>query len=174
MPLGTNRSWAEQPIGLKATKANVLAALTRINDLPEWATVIIYYSGHGVTDPTAKDVWLQLAGQTIVSHHEGISACGVIETARGASYLGELHVIIDACFSGRGALTGGLTLKEFGKNTTILTSSEEIQNSYPIKVDSRPTMSAFTHTLLRALGAECQNADDTGDGHPAIFRTCDL
>ena len=128
------------------------------------ATVIVYYSGHGVKDPTDKDVWLQLAGQTRVSDHLGISIGGLIETARGASYLGELHVIVDACFSGQGALTGSLTLKEFGKQTTVFTSSSDIQNSYPIQVDPTHKLSAFTHTLLRAWGPEWGTADDNGDG----------
>ncbi|MGH7231412.1 MAG: hypothetical protein ACREJU_08635, partial [Nitrospiraceae bacterium] len=87
----------DQPIGAQASQGNVIAALQKIRGLPEWATVIVYYSCHGVADPTAKDVWLQLAGQTSVSDHFGISVGGLIETARGASYLGELHVIVDAC-----------------------------------------------------------------------------
>lgn len=169
----------DQPIGLKATQGNVNATSEKIHDLPEWATVIVYYSGHDVTDSTAKDVWLQLAGQDVVSDHLSISVSGLVEKARGASYLGELHLIIDACFSGRGAFTGELTLKEFGKNTTILTSSEEVQSSYPIKINSRPTMSAFTHTLLRALGPKWQNADDSSDGilqfsEPATFSRIEL
>ena len=155
---------ATQPIGEQATQGNVITALQAIRELPEWATVIVYYSGHGVKDPTDKDVWLQLAGQTQVSDHLGISIGGLIETARGASYLGELHILVDACFSGKGTLTGNLTLKEFGKNTTVLTSSSDIQNSYPIQVDPTRRLSAFTHTLLRAWGPEWGTADDNGDG----------
>ena len=155
----------EAPVLREPTSGRVTMALKEIRKLPERATVIVYYSGHGVTDPQDKDVWLQLAGQPEVGDHLGISVGQVVETARGATFLGELHVVVDACFSGRGAHTGALTLKEFGHKTTILTSSTERQTSFPIiPPGGSATLSAFTHTLLEAWGPDWSAADDNSDG----------
>ncbi|GJL66799.1 MAG: hypothetical protein NPIRA05_17700 [Nitrospirales bacterium] len=154
----------EQLIGATANKGNVNAVLKRIRDLPEWASVIVYYSGHGVASPNDKDVALQLAGQDDLDYGLGIKVADLIESAKSNTYLGELHVIIDACFSGTGAFSGALTLKEVGAKTTIFTSSSTTQNSFAIRLDDGTKLSAFTHAMLQALGSEWGKADDNGDG----------
>ncbi|WP_454061781.1 tetratricopeptide repeat protein [Candidatus Nitrospira salsa] len=154
----------KQLIGATANKNEVNAALKRIRNLPEWASVIIYYSGHGVASPNDKDVSLQLAGQNDLDYGLGIQVADLIESARNTTYLGELHLIIDACFSGTGAFTGALTLKEVGAKTTIFTSSATTQNSYPVTLEAGSKLSAFTHTILQALGQDWRKADDNGDG----------
>ncbi|WP_447971769.1 tetratricopeptide repeat protein [Nitrospira sp. M1] len=154
----------KQLIGATATKNKVNAALKRIRTLQEYASVIIYYSGHGVASPNDKDVSLQLAGQNDLDYGLGIQVADLIESARDTTYLGELHLIIDACFSGTGAFTGALTLKEVGAKTTIFTSSATTQNSYPVTLNTGSKPSAFTHTILQALGQDWRKADDNGDG----------
>jgi hypothetical protein len=153
-----------EPVLTDPRQGRVVEAVQEIRELPETATVVIYYSGHGVVDPQEKDVWLQLAGQSKVTDHLGVSVSQLIENARGSSYKGELHIIVDACFSGRGAYTGNLTLKEFGSNTTVLTSSSETQNSYALRLDDGTELSAFTYALAEAWGPEWSRADDNGDG----------
>ncbi|GJL64505.1 MAG: hypothetical protein NPIRA04_31590 [Nitrospirales bacterium] len=154
----------EQLIGATANKGKVNAALKRIRDLPEWSSVIVYYSGHGVASPNDKDVSLQLAGQDDLDYGLGIKVADLIESAKNTTYLGELHVIVDACFSGTGAFTGALTLKEVGPKTTIFTSSSTTQNSLAIKLDDGTKLSAFTHALLQALDSDWGKADDNEDG----------
>lgn len=146
-----------------ATQNNVVASLKKIGELPDNSLVVVYYSGHGVTDPKGKDVWLQLYGQDTLSYGLGLSLSNLIDLARGKDYKGELAVIIDACYSGQGALSSALTLKDLGVNTTILTSSSELQESYPIDVD-KTTMSAFTHFLLEGFTSDWDTADDNHDG----------
>jgi tetratricopeptide (TPR) repeat protein len=154
----------EEPVLSNPTQGRVVEVLHNIRELPQTATVILYYSGHGVVDPQEKDVWLQLGGQSTVEDGLGISVSKAVGDARGASYKGELHIIVDACFSGRGALTGGLTLKEFGHKTTILTSSSESQKSFPVRLDDGAELSAFTYTLLEGWGREWSKADENHDG----------
>ncbi|GJL50339.1 MAG: hypothetical protein NPIRA01_15660 [Nitrospirales bacterium] len=151
-------------VGSLAEKETVITALRKIRDLPEWASVVIYYSGHGVASPDDKDVALQLADQTILDYGLGIKVSDLIESARDKNYNGELHLIIDACFSGTGAFTGALTLKELGPKTTILTSSATTQNSIAITLANGTKLSAFTHALLQATGKDWAKADDNGDG----------
>jgi tetratricopeptide (TPR) repeat protein len=153
-----------EPVLLNPTQNRLVEALQEIRELPGTASVVLYYSGHGVVDPQEKDVWLQLAGQSKIRDHLGVSVSQLIENARGVSYRGELHIIVDACFSGRGAYTGGLTLKDLGNNTTILTSSSETQNSYPMRGDGGTKLSAFTYTLLEGWGPDWLRADDNHDG----------
>lgn len=88
------------------------------------------------------------------------------------SYLGELYVIVDACFSGLGGLTGKRTLRGFGARTAVLTSNvlkksekkPEVQFSYPIALADGTQLSAFTHTFLQAIGPDWSHSDDSGDG----------
>ena len=162
--LGYKSLIEKQLIGPIADRDNVNAALKRIRDLPEWASVIIYYSGHGVASPNDKNVSLQLTGQNDLDYGLGYKVSDLIESARDESYLGELHLIIDACFSGKGAFTGALTLKEMGAKTTIFTSSSTTQTSIPITLENGTKLSAFTHAMLQALGPEWHKADDNGDG----------
>ncbi|MCA9472742.1 MAG: tetratricopeptide repeat protein, partial [Nitrospira sp.] len=160
------RPLVQKPIvGPIATRDNLTTTLEQIRELGEWASVVIYYSGHGVASPNDKDVSLQLAGQSSLDYSKGIKVSDLIEAARGdKKYFGELHLIIDACFSGTGAFSGALTLKELGSKTTILTSSSTTQNSIAITLENGTKLSAFTQTLLQALGEEWRTADDNGDG----------
>ncbi|MGB0910082.1 MAG: caspase family protein, partial [Nitrospirales bacterium] len=96
----------EQLIGSIANRGNVNAALKRIRDLPEWASVIVYYSGHGVANPKDNDISLQLTGQEDIDFGEGFRVANLIDSARSTTYLGELHLVIDACFSGVAAYSG--------------------------------------------------------------------
>jgi tetratricopeptide (TPR) repeat protein len=146
----------------RATHGNFVANLKKIRELSNDALVVVYYSGHGVVDPQEKDVWLQLYGQDSIGDGLGLSLSNLISTARGKGYKGDLAVIIDACYSGQGALASALTLKDL-KDTTIFTSSSEIQESYSINVD-KIEMSAFTHFLLEGLTTDWDLVDENRDG----------
>jgi tetratricopeptide (TPR) repeat protein len=160
------------PLFRNPTRDQLVTALQDIRDLPEWSSVLVYYSGHGVAEPSKQDVWLQLGGQEHIKDHLGVALSEVINIPRGASYMGELYVIVDACFSGLGGLAGKLTLREFGSRTAVLTSNilqgtkskPNIQFSYPITLPDNTQMSAFTHVLLQALGRDWFRADDNMDG----------
>jgi hypothetical protein len=60
-------------------------------------------------------------------------------------------------------LTAGLTLKDLGPGTTILTSSTDIQESQKIDTGTEQ-MSAFTYSLLRALTADWNEVDPAKSG----------
>jgi len=161
-----------QPLFQNPTRDQVVTALEEIRDFPEWSSVVVYYSGHGVAEPSKQDVWLQLGGQERIKDHLGIAVSEVIDIPRGVSYLGELYVIVDACFSGLGGLTGKLTLRDFGARTAVLTSNvlkgsekkSEVQFSYPITLPDGTQLSAFTHTFLQGIGPDWSHSDDNGDG----------
>ncbi len=172
--LGYTPLIATQPLFRNPTRDDIITALRGIRDFPEHASIIVYYSGHGVAEPKNQDVWLQLGGQKQIGDHFGISVTELIGIPRGATYLGELYVIVDACFSGLGGLSQKLTLRDLGTKTAVLTSNQlkesklqktpEQQLSYPITLDDGTTISAFTHTLIQGLGADWHIADDNGDG----------
>jgi tetratricopeptide (TPR) repeat protein len=146
-----------------ATLNNFVAILKTLDkNMPDNSIVVVYYSGHGAVDPKGEELWLQLYGQDTVGWGLGLSLSNLVKTARNSGYEGELAVIIDACYSGQGALASALTLRDL-KDTTIFTSSSEIQESYSINVD-KIDMSAFTHFLLEGLTAEWDAADDNKDG----------
>ena len=131
------------------------------------ATIVLYYTGHRAIGP--KDLWLQTAGQEEVGDGQGVSVSDLIIHVRrhpdGArAFEGELVVIVDACYSGQGTVSQGLTLGDFGSPTTILTSSTEIQESYAFNQPGKPQMSAFTHALLEGLGPHWGDSDGDHDG----------
>lgn len=157
--------------GTDATAIAIEAALNKARKKREEATVVIYYTGHGAVD--AKDLWLQTAGQVKVGAEQGVAVSDLIKQIRlpesearpGHPFEGELILILDACYSGKGTLSDRLTLSELGKHTTILTSSSDTQESFSLNPPQVPKqMSAFTYTLLQGLGPDWANADGNHDG----------
>jgi tetratricopeptide (TPR) repeat protein len=146
----------------RATLNNFVANLKKLKDLPDNSLVIIYYSGHGAVEPQGEELWLQLYGQDKVEWGLGLSLSNLIKTTRNNGYKGELAVIIDACYSGQGALATALTLKDL-KDTTVFTSSSEIQESYSINVE-KVDVSAFTYFLLKGLTTDWDLVDENRDG----------
>src|SRR6185436_8776445 len=112
-----------------ATRENVLSQLEKIHSLERDALVVIYYSGHAVTDSQGKDLWLQLYGQDKIGEYRGISAANLLGAARGATYKGELALVLDTCYSGRGTKSSQLSLDE-PDNTVVFASSASYQASY--------------------------------------------
>jgi tetratricopeptide (TPR) repeat protein len=153
--------------GKAATASAIMASLDEARKKEEDATFIIYYTGHGAVGP--KDLWLQTAGQVKVGDGQGVKVSDLIvqirQTATGKAFEGEVVLILDACYSGQGTVSQGLTLGELGKRTTILTSSTDIQESFSLNPPVVPKqMSAFTHTFLQALGPDWGQADGDHDG----------
>jgi tetratricopeptide (TPR) repeat protein len=147
----------------RATHDNYVKQLQRIRALPENAVVVVYYSGHAVKDPQEKDLWLQLYGQDEFGDHYGLSLSELIGAARGNTYKGDLVIILDSCYSGKGALTSSLSLREADK-TVIFSSSATYQPSYSIKPPSGKEISAFTYFLLQGLGPDWAQVDGDSDG----------
>ena len=83
-----------------------------------------------------KDLWLQTAGQQKVGDGQGLKVSDLVvhvrQTATGKGFEGELVLILDACYSGQGTVSQGLTLGDLGKHTTIFTSSTNIQESFSL------------------------------------------
>ncbi|NGZ97162.1 MAG: hypothetical protein CV089_13770 [Nitrospira sp. WS110] len=152
--------------GKEATSSTIMAALDEARKKEEEATLVIYYTGHGAVGP--KDLWLQTAGQKKVGDGQGVNVSNLIvqvrQTAAGKGFEGELVLILDACYSGQGTVSQGLTLGDLGKHTTIFTSSTNIQESFSLNDPNLPEMSAFTHTFLQALGPDWGQADGDHDG----------
>jgi len=156
--------------GQVATQTAIVASIKKARSRNEEATLLVYYTGHGAVG--AKDLWLQTAGQEEVGEGQGVEVSDLIRLIRFTAsqkgpekaFEGELVLILDACYSGQGIVSQGLTLGELGKHTTILTSSSDIQESLSLNHPDLPKMSAFTHTLLQGMGPEWGMADDDGDG----------
>lgn len=153
--------------GKEATASAIMASLDEARKKEEEATLVVYYTGHGAVGP--KDFWLQTAGQKKVGDGQGLKVSDLIvqvrQTAAGRAFEGEFVLILNACYSGQGTVSQGLTLGDLGKHTTILTSSTNIQESFGLNplVVSEP-MSAFTYTFLQALGPDWAQADGDHDG----------
>ncbi|THJ18143.1 MAG: caspase family protein [Nitrospira sp. CG24B] len=143
--------------GKDATASAIMASLNEARKKEEGATLVVYYTGHGAVGP--KDLWLQTTGQKKVGDGQGVKVSDLVvqvrQTAAGKGFEGELVLILDACYSGQGTVSQGLTLGDLGKHTTIFTSSTNIQESFSLNppVISKQ-MSAFTHTFLQALGPD--------------------
>ncbi|MCI0625489.1 MAG: caspase family protein [Acidobacteria bacterium] len=150
--------------GERATRDNFITALKSIKSVASDSLVVIYYSGHGVTDSAGKNVFLQMYGQPVIDANYGVTLSEVVDTVRQGGYEGQLAIFIDACFSGQGVLSSALTLKDVGKNTTILTSCSETQESYAVELPGKKQMSAFTYLLLKALAEDWDVADKDNDG----------
>lgn len=157
--------------GKEATASAIVASIHKATPKNNEATIIIYYTGHGAVG--AKDLWLQTAGLVELGDTQGLAISDLIrrirltatETGPKMAFEGELVLILDACYSGRGTLSQGLTLGEAGKRTTILTSSSDIQASFILNPPhvSKP-ISAFTYSFLQAVGPEWAQADSDHDG----------
>jgi Caspase domain/MalT-like TPR region len=147
----------------QATRENVISALGKVRSMPKTAVVVIYYSGHASTDLEKTDLWLQLYGQKQFGNYQGLSLSDIVKAARGGSYKGDLSIILDSCYSGQGAETTGLSLKE-AKDTTILASSADYQPSYSMPLPNGGEMSAFTYFLLEGLGSAWDEVDGDHDG----------
>lgn len=152
--------------GAKATASTIMAVIDEARRKEEDASLVVFYTGHGAVGP--KDLWLQTAGQVKVGDGQGVKVSDLIVQARqtinGKGFEGELVLILDACYSGKGAVSQGLTLGDLGKQTTILTSSADIQESFSLDHPEYPKMSAFTYALLQGMGTEWAQADGDGDG----------
>jgi Tfp pilus assembly protein PilF len=152
--------------GEQATRDNFIGELQDIRDDSEdseESTFVVYYSGHAVKDEQEKDLWLQLYGQTKFGDHHGVSLSDIVGAVRGKKYKGDLVIILDSCYSGQGALTSQLSLKEADK-TVIFTSSASYQESYSVRTNSGIEMSAFTYYLLNGLGPDWDLVDGDSDG----------
>ncbi len=147
--------------GQQPTQDNVVSALQKIRDLGEDALVLVYYSGHAVTD--GRDLWLQLAGQQEVGDHRGLSVTDLIGSARGNSFKGELAIVLDTCYSGQGLRSNRISLQDV-ENTTIFASSNAYQRSFTKTLESGVEISAFTYYLIRGLGQDFKRVDGDNDG----------
>jgi hypothetical protein len=152
--------------GEQATRNAIVNALGEVSKqgLTPQSKVLIYYAGHGATEPDSKDLWLQLFGEAPLGPHHGISLSEIVSIIRRDGYQGDLALIIDACFSGVGVVTGALTLKDLGPGqTTIITSASDIQPSYPARVPGT-IMSAFSYLFVHGLTDKWNELDADGDG----------
>jgi len=100
--------------GEQTRRGNVILALEGLKDLAPPATVLVYYSGHGVTSEQEHNLWLQLSGQEKVGPGHGVTLREVVKTPRMAGYNGELIVIVDASYSGQPILSEALKLTRNG------------------------------------------------------------
>ncbi len=149
--------------GDQTHRGNVISALELLSDFGPSTSVIVYYSGHGITSKPEPHLWLQLYGQDTIGPGHGITLIEMVKTPRMAGYLGELIVIVDASYTGPSPLSDALEIKDLDENTLIFSSSSMRQNSQTLRmVDGNK--SAFTHNLLRALTNQWSTADENRDG----------
>lgn len=152
--------------GKDGTSSAIVASLDEARPKEEEATLVEYYTGHGVVG--RQDLWLQAAGQVRAGDGYGLKVSDLIvqirQTVSGTAFEGEVVLILDACYSGHGTVSQGLTLGDLGKLTTIITYSADVQESFSLNPPVVPKqMSAFTHTLLQGLGSDWAGADGDGD-----------
>lgn len=151
-------------IGSNASRNNFVHALKQAQCKDSSSLVLVYYSGHGVVAQDNSELWLQLADQPELGDRYGITVRDIVGSARGTCYSGELAIVIDSCFSGLGVLNTSLTLREFGLNTSIFSSSSDVEESYSTKKKDGTEVSAFTDSLIDALTGDYEKADDNSDG----------
>ena len=144
-------------VGNDATRPKVESLLRDIRDLPDEATVLVYYSGHAWTSNSTKEVWLQLYDNTVLGD-QGLSFSGLLQLARGEGWQGEFAAVIDSCYSGKAAFGSELV-----GETAVLASSDQMEPSRPIDLPTGK-ISAFTHALLLASGTDFAKANTTRDG----------
>jgi len=151
--------------GEQATSRNVdriIDGLSIPDDPVTPPLLVIYYSGHAVTTDDGKDLYLQFHDQDKISVAAGTSLSEIVKKLRSA-YQGDLVLVLDACFSGKGAV--GRVLGDLGPNlTTVLTSSGQTEYSLPVTLQNGTTMSAFTSVLLDGLNTDWESVDSDHDG----------
>ena len=159
----------DQPIltGNAATRSAIIKAVkTSHQGKYEDDIIAIYFTGHASVG--TNDLWLQTYGQEELGEGQGIALAELVTRTRfkegHAAFEGELVIIIDTCFSGQGTLSQSLTLGELGRHTTIFSGSTSTQASFPLNAPDLPKMSAFTYSLLQAMGPQWEHADWDGDG----------
>ena len=150
-------------MGPQANRGNVLSALESLKDLVLPATVIVYYSGHGVAEEKGGNLWLQLSRGDKEAPHPDITLSEVVATPRKVGYNGELILILDSSYSGGATLSDVLTLGDGSEKTMILISISRKQNIQTITLPEGKE-SVFTHTLLKALHSPGAAADENHDG----------
>lgn len=145
--------------GSNATRDNILAAIEKTAQIPSnRPLLILYYSGHGLSDASPQDLYLPLYDSKALTVTQSQSLKDLLTKLRN-NYSGDLIMVLDACFSGTAAVAKLFdNVNEFSK-TAILTSSSVEEFSYPITVETK-RQSAFTHFFLRAL----QTGGDVNDG----------
>ncbi len=158
-----------QPVltGKEATRSAIIKAITTSHQAKSDQDIIaLYVTGHASAG--TKDLWVQTYGQDELGEGQGISLSELVTRTRSkeseAAFEGELAIIMDTCFSGQGALSKSLTLGELGRNTTIFSGSSSTQESCPLNAPDLPEISAFTYSLLQAMGPQWGQADGDGDG----------
>ncbi|MDX1412520.1 MAG: tetratricopeptide repeat protein, partial [Nitrospirales bacterium] len=149
--------------GDQTHRGNVISALELLTDLGHPTTVVVYYSGHGITSKQEQHLWLQLYGQDTIGPGHGIPLIEMVKIPRMAGFHGELFVILDASYSGRSPLSDALEFKDLDENTLIFSSSSITQNSQTLRL-ADGNKSAFTHNLLKALTSQWSIADENRDG----------
>jgi tetratricopeptide (TPR) repeat protein len=147
----------------QSTRDNFVTELQKVRDLPSDGIVLVYYSGHAVTDWKRRDLWLQLYGQTVIGEYRGISVSELVDVARSGAFKGQLSIILDSCYSGQAGLTSQLSLKDT-ENTVIFASSSYSQPSFSKLVSPGVEVSAFTYYLTLGLGTEWSEVDEDKDG----------
>ena len=152
--------------GRQATRSAIIHTLTHSQRKKAKDHLLIYFTGHGIV--SNKELWLQTYGQFAIGPYQGLSLEDLVLTPRTkgeeAGFAGNLAIILDTCYSGKGILSHSLKLGDLGRNTTIFSSSTKKQESYPLKGTDLPPMSAFTYSLLQAMGPRWPQADWDGDG----------
>ncbi len=125
--LGYQPLLTDQPIltGKEATRSAIIKAVkTSHQGKNEDDIIAIYFTGHASVG--TKDLWLQTYGQDELGEGQGIALSELVTRTRfkegEAAFEGELVIIVDTCFSGKGALSQSLTLGELGRNTTIFSA----------------------------------------------------
>ena len=159
----------DEPIltGKAATRSAIIKAVkTSHQENHDQDIIAIYVTGHASAG--TKDLWLQTYGQEELGVGQGIPLSELVTQTRfkegEAAFEGELVIILDTCFSGQGALSQSLTLGKIGRNTTVFSNSTSKQESCPLNAPDFPKMSAFTYSLLQAMGPQWGKADRDGDG----------
>ena len=148
-------------IGPDANYNNVKNLLDDIPQLPDEATVLIYYTGHSWSD--GKDLWLQLYDNSKLGA-DGFSFASLLQRARAGTWLGTLELVVDSCYSGQATQLEKFSFSDLIGPTVILASSDPKQPSLPIEVSPGQRASAFTFALLEALGDKFEEANQRKDG----------
>lgn len=125
-------------------------------------TVLFYYSGHGVVDPSRRLYFTTTDTNKDMLRSTAISASFVNEVMNESRSKNQI-MLLDCCFSG--AFARGLS---DSRGRVVITSSSSVQYSYERKEEgnSLPT-SVFTSTMIDGL--ETGEADLNSDGNITCF-----
>ncbi|MFR9794322.1 caspase, EACC1-associated type [Streptomyces sp. MS06] len=151
----------DQPAGAEDVLDAVAHAATEASD-----TLLVYYAGHGLTDPHAEELYLALPDTDADREYTALRYEYLRRAVLAPSATARRTVVVlDCCYSGRalvGSMSAGEHLAEHAvvEGTCLLTAAAETRTAL---APPDETYTAFTGELLTALNEGIPDGPDPID-----------